>query len=94
MSNWRHPVANTATTFVQVFRANAAVVCYDITYLILVMIVKGTSINDVTQFRGKIDTPLPLCHTWSQISDPPTEITSQAYTPSPFKKAAIIACRN
>jgi len=24
----------------------------------------------------------PLCHTWSQISDPPpTEITSEAYTP-------------
>ena len=28
-----------------------------------------TSINDVTQFYGKIDL-LPLCHTWSQISNP------------------------
>ena len=37
------------------------------------MIDKGSSINDVTRFWGEIDSPSPLCHTSSQIREPPLQ---------------------
>ena len=60
------------------------------------MMMMGTSINDITQFNGKIDPPaqsVMLDHLMT-ISYPHTEITSQAYSPTPFKKAVNTACRN
>jgi len=54
----------------------------------------GTSINDVTQFEGKIDSLSPsVTNTWSQISDP-LPILPHKLIPPPLKKAMIIACRN
>jgi len=41
-------------------------------------------------FRVKL-TPILLCHTWSQISDPLLKLRHKLTTP--FKKAVILACR-
>jgi len=50
----------------------------------------GTSINDVTQFQGEIDSP-PLSVTFGQNLGPPTEITSQAYNlPPPLKRQRLL----
>jgi len=43
----------------------------------------SSSINDVTRFRDKIDSPSPVCHILSQISEPPSKMTSHAYEPPP-----------
>jgi len=42
---------------------------------------KGLSLNDVTRFGGKTDSPSPRCHISSQISEHPSKMTSHAHDP-------------
>ena len=44
---------------------------------------KGSSINDITRFWGKIKTnfPSPLCHISLEISELPSKMTLHAYDP-------------
>jgi len=51
---------------------------------------RGSSINDVTRFGSKTDSPSSLCHISSQISEPPSKMTSHAHDPPPGKVMTII----
>ena len=45
------------------------------------------SINDVTRFGGKTDSPSPLCHILSQISEPPFQNNVTCSRPPPRQRA-------